>query len=31
MEFNLPIWTDSPETPITAEKLNVMEDAIRHL
>ena len=31
MEFNLPIWTDSPETPITAEKLNVMVDAIRHL
>ena len=31
MEFNLPIWKDSPETPITAEKLNEMVSAIQHL
>lgn len=31
MEFNLPTWTNTPETPITAEALNEMVEAIRYL
>lgn len=31
MELNLPIWTNTPETPITAEDLNAMVEAIRTL
>lgn len=31
MNFNLPKWTNTPETPITAEELNAMVNAIQHL